>query len=345
MRTFLRLGLAIFALSALPLRASADDAVDKARDLLLELRFDEARNTAEKALKEGKRSPPEVATLYMVIGEVLASMGQEKDARNQFRNALAVQPDLELPKGASPKLIEPFQAAQALLEGATPLDVSAHIESGKLKISIESDAARLVGAVRVTMKIAGKRRVKRRNILDSVSLKLPDTASDIGVHILDEYGNLLLDVALGEAGDDAQEDEEPAQEKLDPEDGQVSVESAGNERPGLAMRWELWGGVGLVFAGAATYFGVQSSKTAKDVEALPDGTEFSEAQSLEKKAKRQALYANVGFSLAGASVIAAAWLYFRERDSNSERQGPGLTAQIAPLLGTDLAGASATFEF
>jgi hypothetical protein len=321
--------LALILLGTLSSTARADKAVDKARDLLFELRFDEARATAEKALREGSRSPQEVAGLYMVIGEVLASMGDEKEARNIFRNALSVDPTIMLSKGASPKITEPFTAAQALVDGADPLSVRASGSTGEVEVEIESDLSRLVSGVRAVYKLHGKKKTKRFNLDDSTTIEIPDDAESVRLFATDEHGNTLAKIEVG-TDDAAEEDAEVPAVVEDSPEGKVA----------LLERWQLWGGVGLVLFAGGAYFGLESSKSADAITELADGTEFSEAKALEDDAKRKALYANIGFAAASAATLAAAWLYFRHRETDEKPR-----TAVVPLVSSDAAGAAAVIRF
>lgn len=301
--------------------ARADDAVDKARDLLLELRFEEARDLAQKALQEGNRKPKEVAAIYMVIAEVSAALGDESEARAQFRNALAIDSSIEIGDGVSPKIVEPFEAARAMLEGTDGIGASATRKAGEVTVVVDSDPARLIEGARVTFTRDGKKQREQGKGSSEITLEVPEGASSLKIVVVDRFGNVLGSVAIGEAAEE-------------PEQDNVIEAEVPTQRTALWKRWQLWAGVSVVFLAGGAYFGNESVAAADKVADLEDGTEFSVAKALEDDAKRNALYANIGFAAAGVLVGVATWMYFRQEE-----------AIVVPVADSDSVGAAAVIRF
>lgn len=128
-------------------------ALDQARDALQALRFEDAVQTAAAGLARGGASAEETAQLEFVLGQASAVLGRDADARLHFGRALELLPALELPPGSSPKLVAPFQAARAGLEGplritvqGTALDAS----RAQIQVSVQGDVFHFVARGVVT---------------------------------------------------------------------------------------------------------------------------------------------------------------------------------------------------
>jgi hypothetical protein len=88
----------------------------------------------------------------------------------------------------------------------------------------------------------------------------------------------------------------------------------GGGRP-LYARWQLWGGTALGAAAAGTAFGWRMRAAERALAELnedSEGRDFAaEAAPIERRGRRYALAANVGFAVAGASAVTAAVLWGR----------------------------------
>lgn len=104
--------------------------------------------------------------------------------------------------------------------------------------------------------------------------------------------------------------------------------------------WGTYAGSALVVAIGGTYFAYTANQFASDVEALPDGTEFSVALELEEKAERRALYANLSFAVSGVLGGVAAWLYIRKSSDDKKRH-----TVIVPTISSEKVGVSAFLTF
>ncbi len=315
--------------------AMADKAVDKAEEQLANLRFDEARNTAKSALKEGSRGPSEVVDLYMLLGQVSASTGKESDAVNFFHNALSIDIDATLPSGSSPKLSEPFDKAKSRLEGASPITLEFKDKGGgRVIVKITSDPANLVGGAALLYSQDGKEEIKKGRGRNTVKMKIPEGASNARIAAVDFHGNRLNDpVDLGQSGSGSGEATT------------VALGTKTDEAPGrpLFSRWQLYAGLAVGAALGGGYYGFKSRGFIKDAEALEDGTEFSEAQRLEDLAKEKALYANIGFVAAALLAGTSYWVY--SSNAGKKETPPTTTTSLTPYLTPEGAGFSAAFRF
>ena len=97
--------------------------LERARTEIGELRYEEAQKTVEKAIRSGTNGPADMAELYLLLGEVKASLGDDETAQNAFRSALSIDPAADLRDGLSPKIREPFSKAKKSMKGKKPLAI------------------------------------------------------------------------------------------------------------------------------------------------------------------------------------------------------------------------------
>src|SRR5215216_4724899 len=69
---------------------------DRARSEIGELRYEDAQKTIEKAIRSGTNGPADMTELYLLLGEVKASLGDDDAAEDAFKRALAIDPAAEL---------------------------------------------------------------------------------------------------------------------------------------------------------------------------------------------------------------------------------------------------------
>ena len=68
-------------------------------------------------MRSGENDRETLAALYLLLGEVSATLAKDDAAVSSYRTALSLNTGLSLPDGTSPKVAEPFVRARALLEG------------------------------------------------------------------------------------------------------------------------------------------------------------------------------------------------------------------------------------
>lgn len=126
------------------LEGRADDTdLDRAKEALSDLRYEEATELLTKSLKAGGHSPGETAELHRLLAEVSASLGDEESARDHFERLLALDPGFELSSGISPKIGKPFEIAQERARARPPLalgctlndDVALELKSDPLEMA------------------------------------------------------------------------------------------------------------------------------------------------------------------------------------------------------------------
>lgn len=320
----------VLALSGTAGIVHADNAVKKAESQLADLRFEEASETAVSALKKGSRGPSEVVALYMLLGQISASMSKDKDAVSYFHNALSISSDAALPAGASPKLSEPFDKAKARIEGTTPIALEYEVEEdGRVIVTISSDPANLVGGAALIYKEAGKEQIKKGRGRDTVKMKVPEGATDLQIVAVDLYGNQINTATALDLESDGEE---------------TVVQDKATERRGrpLFSRWQLYAGLTVGAAIGGGYFAFKTKSLVDDAEALEDGSEFTQAKKLEDRAKTKALYANIGFVAAALLAGTTYWVYTTK--SGDSEKAP-TTTSITPYLSPTEVGVAAALHF
>jgi tetratricopeptide (TPR) repeat protein len=125
--------VAPLALTALLLAPASGGAVDlrvaaapnphlaKARALYQDLEYEQALARLEKALTWKGTSNAERVDIYVYTGLCRYQLGDEKGARNAFREALSMDPRASLPRLTSPKIQRVFQQESELLASSRPV--------------------------------------------------------------------------------------------------------------------------------------------------------------------------------------------------------------------------------
>ncbi len=312
----------------------ADKVTRKAERELAELRFDKAGDLATEALSEGKRGPEELVTLYMILGRVSASLGQDVKAQAYFQSALSIDSNASLPQGVSPKLSEPFATAKDDLQDAKPIELLAERDdANQLSVQVSSDPAQLVGGIEARFEVDGKPKKLRGDGRDIIRLDLPEGARNVAVLALDQYGNRLTE-ALDVQGSDAEGSTHEASLTLD----DVSTQP----KPAIYMRWQLYTGLAVVTLATGAILGDAARRKTDEIEQLPNGTEFAVALELEDQAESRALYANISFAATGILGVTAIVMYLSQ-DSGDEGQRKAAT--LHPAIGKDHVGVSASLSF
>lgn len=306
--------LAIVAALALP--AAAESSLEQARRDVDGSDYLAARAALVSALDAGTASPEDVAEIYKLSGIVEGALGNEQEAAAAFAKWLSIDPKGTLPAGTSPKITRPYDAASR-----EPLKVKVETSAKPPEVTlvIVSDPAQLVTRARVFVVADGKPETKLEAAgTDKIKLALPaGKRLDLRVQALDAHGNRIVElgstdvpiVITGGAGPI-----EPVAPKLAVRHTPVV------ERP-LYLRWWLWGAVGVAFAGAGTYFGIQARSDANDLTALNATSQqhtFTEATDLEDRAKREALFCNIGLAAGGAFALGATILYLTRPQTETQ---------------------------
>ncbi|HWN68636.1 MAG TPA: hypothetical protein VNM90_13455, partial [Haliangium sp.] len=289
----------------------------------------------------------EMKTIYRMMRELQASLGQQAQAERLFGNLLSLEPTAELGRGISPKIQQPFQAAKTYMSARGRLVVSCQVdaEAAAVQVQVQADPAELVGGARVVYRLAdGSEQIIEAIGRGSHTLRVPTTEPvTLICAALDEHGNRLSETGSWRepltltppAPQQQQQQQQPAV-------------SAARRReapsPPLYGRWYVWSAATVLAAGAGGYFGWQAREAEKELAQLnrnsPD-FDFSEAEEIEQRGRRNALIANISLGAAGVFAIATVVSFVLEPDAPATEE----TTALAPLLLQQGAGLSVAFTF
>jgi tetratricopeptide (TPR) repeat protein len=343
MKQFLRGSRAVavalaIAMYVAPAAARADESnhLATARQHLAALKYEQALHALEKALYSGKHGPEDMKAIYRMMGEIQAALGQQQEADRNFRSLLALDPAAELTRGISPKILQPFQAAKV----SCKVDAAA----ASVVLEVQADPADLVGGARVIYRLAdGSEQTIEATGRGSHTLRVPTTEPvTLICAALDEHGNRLSEIGSWREPLRL----EPARPEPQPDVPAAAVAAPRREAPAppLYGRWYVWTAATVLAAGGGGYFAWEAGQAEEELERLnqnsPDHS-FSEAEAIEKRGKRNALFANISFGAAGAFAIAAVVSRVLEPDAPAAE---GSTA-LAPLLLEQGAGLSVAVTF
>lgn len=304
--------LLVLLVLATPLIARADNpSLAEARKAIEEIRYDDARELLVQALKQGANRPEELVEIYKLSGATAAVLGPEELAEQYYRRMLALAPDATLPPGASPRLRDPFVAAQAYMAAQQRFDARATRTERGIAVSIVDPLGMVVAA---GMLERGELR-GQTPVVAGQPVVLEDAGSE--VVLLDEHGNFLRLIAV------------PARE--------VVVETPDVPHTPVLERWITWAIPAGVFAGASIYLFIDAQRSRgrlDDILANPSMHYFDEAEAERRHWRNATIAAWVGAGLAVGFATTAFVMAQRE---------PSVT--IAPAVGPDQAGVQLHAKF
>ncbi|MFT3693185.1 MAG: hypothetical protein QM831_08590 [Kofleriaceae bacterium] len=294
--------------------ARADD-LDTAKKAVTGSDYMAARPALANALASGTAGPDELAEIYKLSGIVEAALGNDKDATANFTKWLTLDPKGALPPGTSPKITRPYDAAAQAIKSRAPLKAKADTtaQPPTVTLVVTGDADNLIVKARV---FVSADHGPEKTLEGTGTIALPKGSRlDLRVEALDAHGNRVIQlgskdvpiVITGGAPDTV------AITPVKPKPV-IHHEEPVSTRP-IVLRWWMWTGAAVLFGGASTYFGLDArSKTNQltDINAHSGDHTYAEAMDLEDKAKRSALFCNIGMGVAGAFAIGAVVLYVTE---------------------------------
>jgi hypothetical protein len=317
---------------------AANPDLRKARVEFDELRFEDAEATLSRTLKSGKNGPDDLVEIYMLAAEIASARGDDAGTFKGFTRALSIKPETPLPSGSSPKVAQQFAKARAWIDanGAITVRYEGDRDKHVLRITV-SDEARLVDGVRVYYRDdAGEEQVVTGEGESPMELAVPAReALEVRIVLVDPHGNRVQE--LGSRKDPL----------IVATEGEALVGGTLRREPrAWYAKWWLWGGVSLALAGAGTYFGLAALSDEEDAKALIKKSQmtpvpYSELDAIEKRGKRNALFANIGFISAGAVAAFAVYLLVTEPSADELTPAdapPGPPEGLIPVLARDEIG-------
>jgi len=319
--------IAMVAMAA-PVQAQGESPLATARKDVEGSDYMGARGALQAALNAGTASPEELTEIYKLAGVVEAALGNDKDATDNFRKWLSIDPKGTLPAGTSPKITRPFDTAAARVKSRGPLKLKVDTKAlpPSVTLVVVNDPEALVAKARVFVRADGKAETQvEGDDRDKGGIKvvLPQgDRLDLRVQALDEHGNRVLELGSTDVPiviTRAKPDVHKTDGKGTPHPVIVHHEP-GVQRP-LYLRWWMWTGAAVVFAGAGTYFGWQAHTDTDALSKLNAESQshvFTEASDLATRAKREALFFNIGMGTAGVFAIGATILYLTRPDLETQ---------------------------
>lgn len=182
--------VAALALSSL---AHADSPrLAQARAAIDEVKLDEAQRLLVGALQEGRNSPAAVREIYRLAGDTSVALGQREVGEQYYRRWLALEPAATMSSDVSPKLREPFDAARAYIAAHGSLVVrAARGSDSEVVLEVSSDPLAMVRSAQ----LGGQGAVA----LSGGKIRLAATAAAARAEVLDEYGNILVELDIAPA--------------------------------------------------------------------------------------------------------------------------------------------------
>lgn len=321
-------------LASLASRAHADPTIESAKAAVDDSDYLTARTQLGQLIDLGGNSPEDMAEIYRLSGIVAGALGDAKVATEAFQRCLALAPKATLPPGTSPKITRPFAEAQAFWKTQEPLKIKAETsaEPPAVKLAVVSDPLGMIARARVVASVdKGAPKTIEKPAAAEITITLPPGARiDLRVIALDEKGNRLAEVGSVDVPIVIVGSGVPAVRPAKPPPPKKIVkESPRSPRP-LYLKWWLWGGVAVAFAGGASYFGWETRAAKLELDELNAHSvnhAFDEAKDVERRGKRDALLTNIGFGAAGAFAVAATILFFTEPRAREAQR----TTTITPV--------------
>lgn len=316
----LRLAAAlVIALSTTAHAGDGDALLGDARVALDDIDFEGARGLIDRAISAGDLDAATLAQAYRLAGEVAAALDDAAAAQDAFARWILLDPEAALAGDESPKIAEPFAAAQASVARSGPLtiDITAQRRPAKVRIAVAvHDPLGMIAGFRVRLPDGAV--IEQRGL----DVELPaddDTAVAVEVLVIDTHGNTLAEREV------SSEPEAPVTA--------IGLRTERDRFP-APLRWPTWTGLTIVSGAIAGYFVVLLGNDRDDLAAInadPGAHTFDEVTAVEDRGDRHALYANLAAGVAVAAAITTVLTYVLE-------PGP---VEIAPAPG----GAAASVRF
>ena len=247
----------VLLVCALAATARADSAkLAAARRAVKDVRYDDARGLLVDALAAGGNAPDEVREIYQLSAAAAVVLGERELAEQYYRRVLALDPDARLPDDASPKLRQPFVAAQAYMAAHRRLTVRAVRRGRAIEVTVVGDPLGMVAAI--AAKVGGAQRQKIAVTGAPVVLEPRGAVDELAV--LDEHGNTLRTVAAPPTTGDAGGPDDRAADPGTP----------------IVRRWVTWAIPAVVLGGVGAGFLIDGQRAKAELDDIlaNDGMHF-----------------------------------------------------------------------
>jgi len=284
-----------------PARADSPH-LDEARRAVEAVQYDRAQALLVEALQDGGNGPAAMIEIYRLSATTAIVLDQGTAAEQYYRRMLALAPDATLPDDVSPKLREPFVAAQAYMAVHGRLAARVTRQSDvELAVVIDTDPlAMAAGAATVT---GGAVAAAIPLVEGRAVLRVAGPVDEVA--IVDEHGNQMVLVPAAEIA--------------------VATPSpAPRVRPGRSgvpvyRRWWVYAIPAVVAAGVGVGFGLDARSTDSDLQQLIlENPRYTDYQAALDRRDRDALVTNIAFGTAGALAIVAAIMLATRPDGGDQ---------------------------
>lgn len=227
---------------ALAATARADSPkLGDARRAVDEVRYDAAERLLLAAILDGNNSAAAMRELYELSADVAAVLGHADLAQWYDMRWLAIAPGAQLAPSRSPKLRDPFVAAQTYMTAHGAIVVRATRDAGHVELTVVADP---LAMVRTACELTGP-----TSALDNRGrARLTTTANRVA--ICDEHANRLIEIDVTEAAPpppiaDAgtavpPTGPAPTAAAVDPPLAPLASPAQPSELP-ISHRWTTWG--------------------------------------------------------------------------------------------------------
>ena len=302
--------LALLAVVATATLAHANPSIAEARKAVDEIRYDEARELLVQALKQGANQPAELVEIYRLSAATAAVLGTADLAEQYYRRMLALDPDASLSSDASPRLREPFVAAQAYMAAQQRFEARATRSDQGIAVTIVDPLGMVVAAATLER---GELRGKQR--FAGQPLVLEDVGDD--VVILDEHGNFLRVLEVPRGG---------------------NVDQPLTPRTPVLRRWYTWAIPAVAFAGGTAFFLVDAQRAKDRLDSIiaksPDHF-LDEAENQDRRWRRGTIIGWIGVGVT-LGLTTTAIVLARSKPS---------TVNVTPSVGADHAAVQIEAKF
>jgi hypothetical protein len=299
-----------------------------ARRAVEDVRYDDARGLLVEALEAGTNQPDELREIYQLSAATAMVLGQRELAEQYYRRVLALDPEARLPADASPKLRQPFVAAQAFMAAHRRLEVRVARRGRRFEVTVVADPLGMVAAVTA--------------ISDGEAL--PQVAVTGGPIVLRPGGKVEQIVLLDEHGNTLRTMAAPA-----PAGTAEPVEGTAPPATPILRRWITWAIPAVAFTGTGVGFLVDA-RLAKgrldDILAMSGTHFFDDAERERKRWQTETLISDLAFAAAGVFTVTAIIMAATEPSSQPSTQpSSGSQAAVVPLVGPGQVGLGLSGKF
>jgi hypothetical protein len=309
-------------------RASNPSLAD-ARKAVDEIRYDDARELLVQALKQGGNRPEELVEIYRLSAATAVVLGPADLAEQYYRRMLALDPSATLPQDASPRLREPFVAAQAYMAAQQRFEAKATRAAKGIEVTIVDPLGMVVA---VAMLEGGELRDKQPfggqaiTLADSGRADGGNATHAVGgsadattqVVALDEHGNFLRIIEL------------PAPA--------VATDEPIPPRTPFFRHWLTWTVPAVAATGATTFFFYDARRAHDRLDTLlanSSGHYLDEAEAERRHWRRSTIIGWVGVGVTAALATTAIVMATRRPR----------TMTVTPSVGSDSASVQLEAKF